>query len=191
MIATRRWLALLVSPVLTLTFMGQAQGTGFTHDRKTLGLASGSNISWRTPTEHGLAVEVTPHPAWPRLDGAAWIWRTPTDVNEVVTFRRRFRIPHSAQEVRGSLWITADNAYRAYLNGHLVGHNGAFSFDGPDSFTWSTIYRHRLNPKTGLNRLQIKALNYFGPAEPPDNPAGVVFELRVSFECPGKSCSHS
>jgi hypothetical protein len=151
-------------------------------------ISSKAGVPWSTKDAAGQSLEVA-DPAWPAPPpGASWIWRTPTSRNEVVTFTVRFSVKHSARNVHGMLSVTADNAYKAYLNGRLVGANGPFSFDGPDEFTWATIYKHAVTPVRGANVLKIKALNYFGPSEPGVNPAGAVFRLRVTFDCPGKSC---
>ena len=178
--------ALLAAVILSvLVLSGPALATSSTTGHKKV-VASGAGIKWSTPREHGKSIEVTPHPAWPAIEGASWVWRTPTNRNEVVTFTQTFTIPHSARNLTGVLHITSDNAYRVFLNGRLVGANGPFSFDGPDEGTWATIFDHVVNAKKGRNILTVKAINYFGPAEPPDNPAGLIFRLDLNCARPGR-----
>ena len=179
----------VVVTVLALTSTGQAQVHGFTDRSESLVSAAGT--LGEPPPNKGVAVEVN---SPPRLVETG---RRCMDL-ENTHRRQRSRdlqtpVRHTAVGTppRGILQITADNAYRAYLNGRLVGHNAAFSINGPDSFTWSRIYRYFPYPQPGHNQLRIQALNHFGPAQPPDNPGGVIFKLRVSFECPGSSSSHS
>ena len=182
---------LLVIALLTVSAgsLSAAQADAWT--RQSASIASVGGIRWHTPDDSGSAVLVEPHPAWPELEGSKWIWRTATKANEVVTFRRSFRVPRSAHHVTGILHVTADNAYRTFLNGEPVGAAGPFSFDGPDEGTWATISSFEVQPERGQNVLILEALNYFGPPEPPDNPAGIIFRLDIAYDCPGASCSHS
>lgn len=185
------WPAALVAGILCVLIRPEAALGSAPHSEHTQVIASGAGLKWSTPRERGRAVEVEPHPAWPILEGAAWVWRTASPRNEVVTFKRAFYVPRSARGRSGVLHITADNAYQAFLNGKPVGANGPFDFDGPDEGTWATIFEHAVTPKKGWNVLTVRAINYFGPAEPPDNPAGLVFRLDVSYTCPGRSGARS
>ena len=123
---------------------------------------------------------------WPSIPGAAWIW-SPGPA-EQATFTARFRLPPQAKKRDGVLEISADNAYQAYLNGELVGSGGAFDPDGPDDFTWATVFTHDLDPKAKENVLEVRVINYFG-APTDENPAGVTFRLTASYVCPGRSCA--
>jgi hypothetical protein len=185
------WAVALVVGILCVLMRPDAALAGVPHPRNTQVIASEAGLRWSTPSERGRAVEVEPHPAWPNLDGAAWVWRTTSPRNEVVTFKRAFYVPRSARKVSGVLHITTDNAYQVFLNGKPVGANGPFDFNGPDEATWATIFQHTITPKKGWNVLKVRAINYFGPAEPPDNPAGLIFRLDLSYTCPGRSGAHS
>jgi len=126
---------------------------------------------------------------WPTLDGASWVWLPAPRSEQIVKFSTSFRIPPSAKNIDGELSMTADNAYRAYLNGKLVGTGGPFDVDGPDESTWSTIFSHEVHPAKRNNVLVIRVVNYFGPSDE-SNPAGLIFRLDVSYTCPGRSCKH-
>jgi hypothetical protein len=155
----------------------------------TFRVTSQAGQPWVTRTAVGRTVAVEPHPAWPQLSGASWIWRTPTQRNQVVTFWRLIGLPHAAHNIDATLRITADNAYQVSLNGRLVGANGPFSFDGPDEGTWGQVFDHAALPRRGLNVLVVRALNYFGPPLPPDNPAGLIYSLEVTYDCAPGTCA--
>jgi hypothetical protein len=179
----QRLLILVVAILLVAVAWPTSASAQSSHPRRGLTLSSQAGLPWKTPSSSGTAVELTPNPAWPSLPGATWIWRTPSETNEIVTFTQKFNIRHSGGHVLAVLNITADNAYQVSLNGKLVGANGPFSFDGPDEETWATIFEHHLTPRRGRNVLEIRALNYFGPADSLNNPAGILYRLDIRYGC--------
>ena len=175
-----RLLVLVATMLLTTAVWPMTASAQSLHQRRhDCMVSSQAGVRWTTVSSSGRAVELIPHPEWPSLPRATWIWRTPTDENELVTFTQAFKVRKSRGPVAATLSITSDNAYQVFLNEKLVGSNGPFSFDGPDEATWATIFEHHLTPRRGRNLLEIRALNYFGPPEPDNNPAGLIYRLDI------------
>jgi putative membrane-bound dehydrogenase-like protein len=101
------------------------------------------------------------------LAGASWVWDQP-GANQVDQsddpryLRRTFQLPGKA--VRADLWVTADNEYVAYVNGHKVGAHAE----------WQAVKRYDVARYLvpGRNVLAVEARNHGGPA-------GVIARLRV------------
>lgn len=199
----RLWRIFAVAVVLT-AMAGSAAAQAGTSSLEHLRVASAPGVHWTTQTSSGSAEYAVGNVGceavnaagqctsgvYPHLTGASWIWLPPTRTEEQATFSQTFRIPPQAKEITGVLHVTADNAYRAYLNGELVGSAGSFDPNGPDDATWSTVFTHQVMPIKRNNTLAIQVINYFGPPTD-DNPAAVIFRLDVSYVCPGHSCDHS
>ncbi len=98
---------------------------------------------------------------------ARWVWDQP-DAHQVAQsnapryLRRTFELP--AKPLGAELWITADNHYTVFLNGHKVGEDGE----------WSSVEKYDVSKylAAGKNVLAIRARNEGGPA-------GAIARLRV------------
>lgn len=164
--------------------------------QELLVLRSGGENEWYDPAEDAWkpAVEITwIHPGWEERIGrrgervgidAPWMWRSDMPLsseeevvsNSTVTFRRTFELPEPL-EAMGRIAITADNEYELRVNGELIGSDASFG----DAETYD-ITEH-LRP--GRNELEIKVLNVGTPEAWPEhpewNPAGVIYEARISY----------
>jgi len=116
---------------------------------------------------------------YPSLRGARWIWKTHETVLEQntsdygpVIFVRRVDVPANADTIDAQIRITADNAYDLFANGTPVG-------SGNDWGVISTFQGVPLHP--GANWLVIKVTNFAGPAAPFENPAALLYKLRVTY----------
>ena len=91
--------------------------------------------------------------------GAAWVWTTATRDNQTIAARRAFHLDSLPKTA--TLYITADNAFTAYLNGHPVGESPS----GPDGFAWRQVKTIPVlrSLRTGENTLDIQAHNDSGP----------------------------
>jgi hypothetical protein len=97
---------------------------------------------------------------------ASWIW-TPDQWREAGSkcfARRTFSLP--AQPAHAAIWITADNAYRLYVNGRLLGADGDFP----------VAERYDIAPhlRAGRNVIAIECTNA-------DGPAGLLAEAVIRF----------
>ena len=119
---------------------------------------------------------------YPSLRGARWIWKTHETVEEQntsdygpVIFVRRIDVPKKADTVDARIKITADNAYDLFVNGAHVG-------SGND---WNVITAFPLTGMAalhpGANWLVIKVTNFAGPAAPFENPAALLYKVRVTY----------
>ncbi len=146
--------------------------------------------------------------------GANWIWNTGTMIptgreitGQVVTFTQSLDVP-GGLPVSGTLDITADNAYRAYLNGTVVGQarvgpgfpstlmeaptgtpqTGTW---GVASQGWQQVGSYSFTPVVGQNTLRVQAANeymyggttYTGESYPADHYYGWTgsgYNLAVS-----------
>jgi putative membrane-bound dehydrogenase-like protein len=95
-------------------------------------------------------------PGW---GSARWVWdeadaNTVAQTNDPRYLRRTFQLP--AKAVQAELWITVDNYYAVYVNGHKVGADGE----------WQTIEKYDVAKHlvAGKNVLAILAKNDGGPA---------------------------
>jgi len=116
---------------------------------------------------------------YPSLRGARWIWKTHETILEQntsdygpVIFVRRVDVPRRAETVQGRIKITADNAYELFINGTPIG-------TGNDWNVISTFPVMVLHP--GANWLVAKVTNFAGPADPFENPAALLYKLRVRY----------
>ena len=115
---------------------------------------------------------------YPSLRGAHWIWKTHETVLEQntsdygpVIFVRRVDVPKRAETITSQIRITADNAYDLFVNGVPVG-------SGND---WNVISTFPVTLQPGPNWLVIKVTNFAGPAAPFENPAALLYKLRVTY----------
>ena len=133
------------------------------------------------------AVAAWVHGAWPNINGAKWIWRsyqvTPEEAENgvgPVTFRRTFSLPAYATNASGSLRVTADNAYRAYLNGSLLGGDGSMNpaTDESEPYSYRSIETFTIQPHPGSNTLTFEVVGHHwgGGPSPTGNPTAFVWK---------------
>ncbi len=137
---------------------------------------------------------------------ADWIWETERVVTpvagDIVEFAREIDIP--GRPVAGTLSITVDNGYEAFLNGGFVGTDNLFGdwragdlrqpfVDGsPDPDLWQTVEHYDVTEHLvrGSNTLAITGVNeYMDPTDEfnvdvgniSNNPAGLIYELEITY----------
>ena len=135
--------------------------------------------------EHFAWQEFVPHPEWAAYvtDDAQqapawghWIWYPegePTVSAPVAKrfFRKNFELPAGQSPAKGTLSISADDRYVAYVNGELVGtHAATGTFQAIDVSA---------ELKAGRNVIAIEAENL--PAPVAANPAGLLASLHVQM----------
>jgi hypothetical protein len=116
---------------------------------------------------------------YPSLRGAHWIWKTHRTVMAQntspygpVIFVRRIDVPRRAESVHGRIRITADNSFRLFVNGTATGSGNDWRFI-------RTFQVGSLHP--GTNWMVVKVKNFAGPAAPFENPAALLYKLRVRY----------
>ncbi len=97
------------------------------------------------------------------ISEAYWIWLKRVANNQTVYFQRPFHLGGAARSAR--LFITCDNSFTAFLNGHLIGAGSS----------WQDVQHLRnlqkyLHP--GTNVLSVKGFNV-------DGPAGLLARLTI------------
>lgn len=100
---------------------------------------------------------------------AQWIWSRHVSDNQSVRFRCTFELGHSMPDA--VLYITVDNFFTVYVNGHLAGHTNPDSSNGE---VWQTVQRLEIGPylTTGKNTVAVVATNVQGAA-------GLLAQLRM------------
>lgn len=175
----------------------------------TLTIVSDGNTEWFDPYEGGgvwkPASPCWVHPSWPTIQGATWIWRTYqtdpaweyynvpyySETDEYYwTFRRIFYLPDDAYNIKGELvTITADNAYKIYINNVYIGGDGRLHRDGPDYLQWKSVETYYYFDgilKPGENIIEIRAVNFFSWGTYSTNPAGLIYKVVLTYETPLK-----
>jgi len=90
---------------------------------------------------------------------------------------RRVNVPNGATNIQAVIQVTADNAYNAYVN--TVGDaTGTLIGSGTD---WTIISTFPVTLHAGQNWLVFDVSNDAGPAAPFDNPAALIYKLRVTY----------
>jgi len=132
------------------------------------------------------------HSAWTAdVDGAStsakWIWSSnpvnaeDTTADATRTFTRTFSIVGAP--ATGQITLAADNFYKVWVNGNLVGQDNSednYSSAGQDAYTISNLV-------AGTNTLTIEVTNLaLAGSNPESNPAGLLYSLVWS----SKDCSN-
>jgi len=119
---------------------------------------------------------------YPSLPGAHWIWKTAETVEAQntsdygpVIFVRRIDVPRRAETVEARIKITADNGYDLFVNGTPVGSGADWHVITPFPLTGMAAFH------PGANWLVIKVTNFAGPALPFENPAALIYKVRVTY----------
>ncbi len=103
---------------------------------------------------------------------AQWIWASRTSDIQTIYARKTFylkRVPRNAY-----LYVTADNIFTAWLNGHRLGSTPSSS----DDLAWELTQHYSLAPYLlpGKNVLAIRGVNQGGAA-------GILAMLRANESC--------
>jgi hypothetical protein len=127
---------------------------------------------------------------WPRIPGAHWVSnrrnvtkRHAQIGSRSMDFSWTFALPADATSIAGTLRITVDNAYRVFLNGAPIGHDGVLK-RRVDSGGLSSIDRYDITPVSGINTIRVRMVNdrFTGDATPYVNPAGITFRADVTYD---------
>jgi hypothetical protein len=171
----------------TLVVVSDTSGTWVNHFGNTSGSAklTYGNFGCGLVDADGFCI----NGAWPIIPGAHWVWNhrnvTPAHAHDGVRpldFTWTFSLPEDATNIIGQLQITADNAYRVFLNGIAVGHDGELDRRGTDG-SWATVDTHYMQPVPGANTITVRAVNYRSSVFTPfDNPAGLIFRADIFYE---------
>jgi hypothetical protein len=126
------------------------------------------------------AFEAWDYPAWAGIGTEPWYWRADNITQDEaengvsVAFRRTDYIPTTATYFHGTLDITADDEYYAYLNNVHIGHD--------DSYDTVETYELRSHMKVGQNMLQLLVKNAAIPGSTPEtNPAGLMLAVDYGY----------
>jgi hypothetical protein len=124
------------------------------------------------------------HTRWTaQITGASWLWDQEKETNptrsNVRSFFREICLANDARNMTGTLKVAADNSYKAWLNGTLVGQDpGETNYFAPAD-TWSVS--HALAPCA--NDLEIEVDNWAQPGGTEwTNPGGVLYCLDVAYD---------
>jgi hypothetical protein len=170
----------------TMTVVSDTSGTWVNHFGRYSGNAvlTYGNIGCMAVDADGFCTSGN----WPSIPGAHWVWNhrnvSPAHAGQGVRpldFTWTFSLPADATGVAGTLRITADNAYRVFLNGVAFGHDGELSRRGDDG-SWQTIERYAIRPVPGENTITVRAVNYRSNTSPFGNPAGILFRADITYE---------
>lgn len=133
---------------------------GFAAENFVLSGASNTVISSGTFT-----ISTFPYETSFPVTGAKWVWNQnwlSSPANEVVVFFNRFNLPCACKTL--TLYVTADNNFKAYINGNLV-------LSGTD---WHTVYSTVIPSQflnLGENTLEIVGANTVA------SPAAAIYSI--------------
>ncbi len=127
---------------------------------------------------------------WPRIPGAHWVSnrRNVTKRHAQIGTRSMgftwtFSLPADATNIAGKLRITVDDAYRLFLNGAPIGHDGVLKRKAPNGGL-SSIERYHITPVAGVNTIVIRTVNdrFTGDGTPYVNPAGIIYRADIIYD---------
>lgn len=135
----------------------------------------------------GNAVATFVHGNWTSVPDATWIWDSafvanPTQ-NETKTFEKIFNV--NGAVTASQLTLAADNSYKVWINGHLIGEDATeFNYGATDTF--SSIDPTFFN--AGSNTIKMEVTNKgVANSTSTSNPAGALFKLNLRTEdCGGE-----
>lgn len=178
-----------------------SSGSGGSANTETLTLSSqpGHTVYGPSYTYRGVgdpswgsaksAVAAWVHPEWPDIPGATWISTSRLVEDNTIDswrwFHREFTIPSNAFDIQATVTATADNAEAVYLNGQLVGSNGAVQGPPPYNEAWENVKSYEIAPRPGRNNLDFIVRNYNpqkAPDDPKDNPTGLIYKVDVTYK---------
>jgi hypothetical protein len=123
---------------------------------------------------------------WPSIPGASWIWKSQRIDNKEgafaanVRFNKVFRVPSDATSITATLRISADNSYVIHVNGVRIGSEGTTTTSGTDQ-GWATIETYAVPLNPGTNRMSVRVTNYAEATSVFNNPAGLIYKLRIVY----------
>ncbi len=160
-----------------------------------------------TDTRTGTAVEAWNHPNWDsvtaQFDYGKWVWESYNCVNpifgDVVDFTKNFDVP--GLPGGGTLWITADNGFAAFLNGNPLLSDGLASGWRTSNLTETYVKTSGWNSveftpflALGANTFRFETANeYMGPLDgqangtTASNPGGLIYEARIAYYDDGET----
>jgi hypothetical protein len=164
-----------------------------TYNGQPYTFSDGAQWIWETWRTDGPAPSLPwqPWPDWPQE------WPLSSVTGRVVRFERTFEIPCSPRGA--TLYITVDNGYTVWINGHLVGSAQVFTGwesniltqSYVDTSNWTTVEIYTIDSAdlvAGTNVLEILAANeYMGSLDGQSNgtwntnPAGLIYWLEVTW----------
>jgi len=102
-------------------------------------------------------------------------------------FTRDFTVPPGATNISGTLLITADNAYKAYLTTTsgttAIGSDGIVWGDSDGKHYWPTAESYPIYPEVGSNTLEVVVRNWSQSGGTwSTNPTGLIYKLTVEYE---------
>lgn len=160
----------LASVLLTIGF---ASAVTFESDANTQ-YSDDDGVSWQDSV-----VIASPNSAWKTITGGAWIWSSdPVSDNsakygEELLFKESFSLEECQQGYHptGYIEVSADNTYKLYLNGELIGSElGQYTYKDKEGYILNTALQY------GENVLEIEATNMgFENLNPASNPAGIIY----------------
>ena len=99
-----------------------------------------------------ILVEILPAP---RGESNRWIWARDVRDRQTIYLQREFQMQGTPQ--KAEIWLAADDAANAFLNGQAICHRGGWMNVGPQAIPLDRL-------KQGANLLSIDAHNGVGPA---------------------------
>jgi hypothetical protein len=168
-------------------------------------LASGANWIWKPTGTAGILL--------PDSRTVYKVTNAEAVTGDVIKLQHMFTIPDNAYNIQGRLLIATDNAFYMFVNTNFTGVplaqgnfftgydysnfrdavtgfpiEGSVELPSDPPFPWSTIHSIDVTSElaTGLNTLEIVAINEYStpstPGTPEGNPAGVIYELKIQYE---------
>jgi len=135
----------------------------------------------------------SPHTNWYTENTSPFVgayWVSSIDGSEGIAgedqwrlFKEDFTIPSGAVNISGSLYMTADNAVEAYLNGTSAGSTGyvygAAPADPKPHYFASAHGPYTLAPVVGSNTLTFVVRNWSGTGA---NPTGLLYKAVIEYD---------
>lgn len=130
-----------------------------------------------TERADAFAFITTPHPLWPTISGAGWLWGDATVQNtalgETQTFVRKFGWSGAVQTA--TLTVSSDDSHSVTVNGSAAGSKPSASHvSGQGVYDVKSFIN-----TSGNNKLDIAVTN-IGNNDPSWNPAGLAYKLEIT-----------
>ncbi|HLI47153.1 MAG TPA: hypothetical protein VKV18_00480, partial [Chthonomonas sp.] len=127
-------------------------------------IGAGAAEARRPPTPdptYGLPIPKSVRFATSTQQPVKWIWANHVADNQTIYARRTFTLERVPQ--KAVLYITADDFFTLYVNGHELDYSAPQPGNG---FVWRQVHAVLLTPHlhTGKNVIAVRALNAGGPA---------------------------
>lgn len=133
--------------------------------------------------------------AWPTIPGAKWIWRPilprlathlppppPRADVAVLLFSKDIVVPDALLDVQGTIRISADNAYMAFIDGNFIGAEGNLNpYAGDREDYWTNVESHPVRLSPGPHKVEIIVSNYEGCELHSCNPGGLAWRIDAQY----------